>query len=175
MIFGVSLKPIKMSLMNRIVIREMQESDCAAVSRVQCASFARGAELEGFTSQQIADYFRIRGSEEAIRAQCEDDECLVACADDCVVGVVGINRNLITKLYVSPSYVGRGCGAALFKAAEQRVAVAGYRELRLVTIFPGTLRFYRIMGMREESRKLVEHGPMKGMDSILLTKRLPVE
>lgn len=153
-----------------IVIRRMREDDCAAVSRLQCASFDYGARLAGSGEQEIAAYCRGRGSPEAMTAQIEQCHCLVACRGDEIVGVVGVKGGEITKLYVDPGNLRGGIGAVLFRAAEESIAESGFRAIFLGAVFPRTLAFYRAMGMTETGRKLVDTGPMAGAEVILLSK-----
>ena len=158
--------------MEDIIIREMRDEDCAEVSRLECASFEFGARRAGFSAARIADHFRERGSEEAIRTQSHAYHCLVACRGPRIVGVIGIKGNEIAKLYVDPSGLRRGIGTALFRAASDVIARGGHPELWLGTIFPPTLPFYKAMGMSESERKPVAFGPMIGAESILLKKAL---
>ena len=148
----------------------MREEDCPQVSRLQCASFEFGAERAAFSAAQIADYFRERGSEEAIRTQFHAYHCLVACSAVGIVGVIGIEGNEIAKLYVDPLHLRQGIGTALFASAADIIAQAGHRELSLGTIFEGTLPFYRAMGMSESGRKTVGFGAMVGVEVVLLKK-----
>ena len=156
------------------IVRDMQADDCSDVSRVQCASFRWAAKHEGFKPQQIADYFGLRGSEDAVRIQFREYRCLVACIEGSIVGVIGIKGNVITKLYVDPSYLRRGIGKALFQSAEDLIANEGHQDLTVVTIFPDTVPFYKEMDMCESCRKIIEHGPMTGVESVLLRKSLAV-
>jgi len=71
---------------------------------------------------------------------------------------------------VDPSHLRRRIGRALFTAAAKVIARAGHRQVRLGTIFPATLAFYRAMGMCESGRKTVGFGPMVGVEVILLRK-----
>lgn len=154
------------------LIRRMRESDVHGVSRMQCHSFAWGAEREGFTARQIDDYCHLRGSETSIREQLQQDTCIVACLNDNIVGVIGINGRLVTKLYVSPEHLDRGIGSRLFRAAEEEIADQGHGELEVVTVFPSTVPFYERMGLQVADQVPLQRGPMSGRDSIRLRKSL---
>ena len=150
----------------------MRQQDCSQVSCVVCSSFTWGARNEGFTSERIQDYISERGSENVIRNQFHEYQCLVACLGGHVVGMVAVEGNEITKLYVDPRFLRQKIGTKLFKATEEISARAGHEELMLGTVFDASIPFYEAMGMSKLGRKSVACGPIKGADTMLLNKRL---
>ena len=92
--------------MCEIAIREMTPADIPEVSRVVCASFARAGELEERSIEEIDSYVNERGSESAIREQFDEYDFRVANVDGQIRGVIAVQGDEITKLYVDPDFQG---------------------------------------------------------------------
>jgi len=145
----------------------MQEEDCSEVSRVVCTSFQWVADREGVTRERLNYYLSERGSEDAIRSQFQEYQCLVACAGQTIVGMVAVKGNEVTKLYVEPQFHRQGIGTMLFNAAQRIIMRAGHKEMVLGTAFDSSIPFYEAMGMSIVGRK-------EGANTVLMeTSLLP--
>jgi len=154
-----------------IKIRAMTESDCAAVSAVVCESFRYAAEREGVDEQGIRGYVAERGCEAAIRRQFREYDCFVACAGRQIVGMVGVQGNEVTKLYVDPHCQQQGVGAMLLAAAERVIASAGHDQMVAWAAFDSAIGFYEVMGMCAVGRKWDILGTKRGGNPMLMTKK----
>ena len=159
-------------MMENVTLRSMLEKDCPQVSRIVCDSFRWGGEREGIPEEKIRHYFSQRGSEEAIREQFREYQCTVACSGKIIVGVIAVEENEITKLYIDPKRIRQGIGTRLFQAAQHIIIQAGYKDIVLGTIFGSSITFYEAMGMSKVGRKSVVCGPFEGWDCTVLKKML---
>jgi len=153
-------------------IRNMLGTDVPEVSRLVCRSFVWGAERDRVSQEAIVGYIEARGAPTAIQCQFEEYHCLVAEDEHVVVGLVAVSGDEVSKLYVDPERMGRGVGRFLFECAERMIRDGGYREMRLVTMFPSTVAFYGKLGMSVKSRGVADHGPCAGCATIVMTKPL---
>ena len=95
--------------------------------------------------------------------------CAVDDADDRVLGYVAVTARHIENLYIDPPAQGRGVGARLLAAVEERVSERPL-TLRCLTVNPDARRFYERHGFvvtREE--RIIYHGA--SLDSWLMAKR----
>ena len=76
----------------------------------------------------------------------ERDEIWVADRDGTVVGFAGVNRDVLTHLYVDPTAQNRGLGTALVERAKQ--LRPGRLELWVFQKNAGARRFYERHGFR---------------------------
>ena len=150
----------------------MREADIPAASRLVCDSFRWSAEREGYAPEQISAYFAERGSPQALRALLPLCQWLVAWKEDTIVGIAALKGDKIDKLYVERRFLRQGIGRRLFRRAEELIARAGHKEIVVGTGFPGSIPFYRAMGLRESGRKTIVTGPCAGKEVVLLRKPL---
>lgn len=153
-------------------LRAMREADCAEVSRLVCRSFQWGAAREDLPPEKVDDYYALRGSEEAIRSQFHEYQCLVAFRGETIVGMIAIAGNEIAKLYVDPDFLGQGIGTQLFEEAERLLALAGHQTMILYTMFPSNIPFYESRGMCMADRGMIPYGPFKGTPRTMMQKSL---
>ena len=146
--------------------RPMREFDIPHVSELLRESYVCLGQREQFSDSQTEFLVSERCSPETIRRESREQRHLVADDGLQITGVVSVLGNEITKLYVDRTHLRRGIGTALFAAASDVIAQAGYRELWLGTIFPATLPFYKAMGMAEAGRRPVGFGPMIGTEFV---------
>ena len=156
-----------------MILRDMRDEDCLAVSRVVSDSFEWGAKREGWPVDRIQEYSLGRGCERAIREQFPKYRWRLACEAAGVVGVVAVKGNEITKLYVSPDRLREGIGTVLFGAAEEMIRREGHRELVLGAVFDSSIPFYESLGMSKVGRKSVVLGAAQGADAMIMRKPLP--
>ena len=156
-----------------VILREMQDEDISAISRVVCDSFEWGAKREGWSADRIEEYSLRRGCERAIREQFHEYRWQLACSGGSVLGVVAVRGNEIAKLYVSPDRMREGIGTALFGAAEEMIRCEGHRELVLGAVFDSSIPFYESVGMAKVGRKSVVLGTARGADAMIMKKPLP--
>ncbi|MBT7067444.1 MAG: GNAT family N-acetyltransferase [Verrucomicrobia bacterium] len=141
------------------------------MSEIVCAGYRWLAEQAGYPSGQLADMIAHRGSERAIREQCESYQFLVATRDSRILGVVGIEHAEVTKLFVDPSSLREGIGTALFRAAEEAIMKAGHGMLFLGAFGP-SMPFYEAMGLSADHEKTIDCGPLRGRRNTVMKKSL---
>lgn len=150
----------------------MAPADIPEVSRVVCASFSWAGEREGRSLEEIDSYVCSRGSEDGIRAQCDDYSFWVATIDGRICGTIAIQGAEITKLYVDPVVHGRKVGRKLFELAERIVVKEGYSALTAWAAFDSAIPFYEAMGMSVMGRKFDILGRSQGGNAVLMKKQL---
>jgi ribosomal protein S18 acetylase RimI-like enzyme len=100
----------------------------------------------------------------------EDADWTVCAVDgDRVLGYVAVTARHIENLYIDPAAQGRGVGARLLAAVEERIAERPL-TLRCLTVNPDARRFYERHGyvvVREE--RIIYHGA--SLESWFMAKR----
>jgi len=150
----------------------MTPADIPEVSRVVCASFARAGELEERSIEEIDSYVNERGSESAIREQFDEYDFRVANVDGQIRGVIAVQGDEITKLYVDPDFQGRNIGRTLCEWAEQFIGKKGYLALMAWAAFDAAIPFYKAIGMSVIGRKFDILGRSRGRNAMLMKKQL---
>jgi 2-polyprenyl-3-methyl-5-hydroxy-6-metoxy-1,4-benzoquinol methylase/GNAT superfamily N-acetyltransferase len=158
--------------MCEIALRKMALSDIPEVSRVICASFSWAARREGRSANEIDFYVSSRGSEGAIHNQSEEYLFWVATIGGQIGGVIAIQGDEITKLYVDPVVQGQKIGRMLFEWAERYVGQEGVVALTAWAAFDSAIPFYETMGMSAVGRKFDILGKSQGGNAMLMKKRL---
>ena len=130
-----------------ISIKRMRDEDIPRVSNILCSCYRWLAEREGFSDDELKGLLEVRGSEETVRKESQDELYLVACKNKTIAGMVSVKKNAITKLYVEPGYHGQGIGTALFRAAEDAVIAGKYSDLTPVATGESPIPFYQAMGI----------------------------
>jgi GNAT superfamily N-acetyltransferase len=154
--------------MSDIIIREMRDSDLAGVSAIVCNCYRLLAKHEGLTQGQLVHLLSVRGSEEAIQSQRQQQLFLVAVEDNTLMGVASIENNELAKLYVDPVFHGRGIGKRLFQEAQQFIFGNGYTEMFLGA-FSSAIPFYERLGMTVSHWKDINRGPLTGRKQAVMT------
>jgi ribosomal protein S18 acetylase RimI-like enzyme len=154
-----------------VLIRAMQEDDIAAVSGVLCECYLWLGKREKYTPEQIEFLVSKRGSVECVSRESREQHYFVACIEREVVGIVSIQRNVITKLYVTPACQRKQIGTQLFATAEAAIRSAGYECLTLGA-FPIAVEFYRAMGLVVTGQKPCGPSPLAGLSVTLMQKCL---
>ena len=154
-----------------MTIRGMTAADEQAVSDLLCVCYRWIAEPEGYTEEQVGFLLSQRGSLETVRRESREQQYLVACRGESLVGMVAVSGNQITKLYVDPAYHREGIGRALFEAAVAIIAAAGFDRAILGTT-PGTVPFYEALGMSVSGHRDHTAGVFSGRRTILMEKAL---
>ena len=155
-----------------MTIRGMTAADEQAVSELLCACYRWIAEPEGYTEEQVGFLLKERGSLETVRRESREQEYLVACRGESLLGMVAISGNQITKLYVDPAFHREGIGRGLFEAAVETARAAGCESVFLGTT-PATVPFYEALGMRVGGHKDHTSGVFSGRRTTLMEKALP--
>ncbi len=158
--------------MQEIELRAMTRQDCPEMSRVICASFAWAGKREGLSSEDMDSYVQKRGSESAIRDQCNDYRFWVAIMGGRICGMVAVEENEITKLYIDPAIQRHSVGRMLFELAERIVAQGGHADLTAWAAFDSAIPFYEKMGMSAAGRKFDILGKNQGTNTMLMKKSL---
>jgi GNAT superfamily N-acetyltransferase len=141
----------------------MRPSDASVVSQIVAAGYRFLAEQEGFSSDQLQRLLSERCTEGTVRdGWLRQWDCYVAEAAGEVIGALALAGNEIAELFVSPSHLREGIGTALFRHAEDRMRVAGCRELTLRCAARGARPFYKAMGMTLRGERPCSFGPLEG-------------
>jgi ribosomal protein S18 acetylase RimI-like enzyme len=162
-----------MTIMSKIVIRDMRKNDIAAISDIICACYRWLAQMEGYTAEETSNLIEKRGSCKALTKQQQECHFIAAEINDELTGAVSIRKNEIMKLYVDPNHFRRGIGSALFAYAENIIAIRGYDNI-LLGAFPSSAGFYEAMGMELENEKISAGGPIKGQRILAYGKKIRI-
>lgn len=154
-----------------MTIRRMTAADEQAVSELLCACYRWIAGPEGYTEEQTGFLLKERGSLETVQRESREQQYLVACRGESLLGMVAVSGNVITKLYVDPASHRGGIGRALFEAAVESVRAAGFESVTLGTT-PATVPFYEALGMRVGGHKDHTSGIFSGRRTMLMEKAL---
>jgi GNAT superfamily N-acetyltransferase len=148
----------------------MMQSEIAAVSELLHESYSWLADREQLTSEQFEFLITERGSAESIERESKEQQYIVAVDGADLTGMVAVFGDLITKLYVHPSWFGRGIGRELYEAAEAIIAAEGHARVRLGA-FNSAVPFYRHLGLHVTGHKRPK-GPHEGLVFTLMEKSL---
>lgn len=158
--------------MGDCTVRRMRPDECGRVVEVMLDSFVWAAWQDLLPSTQCLNFVFQCASEQAICSKAETEQFLVAEQNERLVGFVAIGDAEVTELFVGSHHFRQGIGRTLFEAAEAEIRSAGHRQLRLYTLFPSSLPFYRAMGLEVLSEQEVANGPMTGLRNFTLGKSL---
>jgi ribosomal protein S18 acetylase RimI-like enzyme len=151
-------------------IRRMTDDECAEVSELLRACFEWLADREGFNATQRDFLLNQRSSEQTVREEAKTRPHLVACEEGVILGMVVVNGNEISRLYVHPTYHRRGVGQALFEAAVQMIREAGFNEVKLGALVDSAVAFYKAMGMSVVGHEPYEPEIFLGREVFLMRK-----
>src|SRR3569833_405984 len=155
-----------------VSVRPVRIDECAQVSGILRSSFVWADRQDLLPSTQYLDFVFECATEEAICAKAEWEQFLVAEQNERLVGFVAIKDAEVTELFADPDHLRQGIGRTLFKAAEAEICSAGHSELRLYTVFPSSLPFYRAVGLQLLGEGRVAFGPLEGLRNFELGKRI---
>ncbi len=116
-----------------LVIRRMKSEDVPAVSRLVTDCYSFLADRQGFSALQLRRLLEERCSESCVREFYDRFEHYIAACGERIVGVVGIEKNDVAELWVSPDRHRQGIGRALFGKAEELIREAGHTVLTVRT------------------------------------------
>jgi ribosomal protein S18 acetylase RimI-like enzyme len=150
----------------------MNHEDIPAVSDLLCACYRWLGERECLAPQDTQFLVKQRGSISTVTRESATETYCVACHDNEIRGMVSVNHNTITKLYVHPRWHRNGFGRLLFDEAEEIIAGNGHTRLVLGTIGESSMPFYKSMGMAIFGRRPSKMGQKSGRDVILLEKAI---
>lgn len=150
----------------------MNEQDIEHVSELLCACYRWMGERDNLNSDELRFLVEKRGSVDTIRDEMINQQYLVACDGDDVIGMVAVKKNDIAKMYVHPDHHRRGVGKRLFAAAERIIAGAGYDTLTTSAFGEAPVPFYESMGMTVTRRFQGRPAVMSGRWAYVLKKDL---
>lgn len=144
-----------------ITLRDAGAADAAAIAALHTASWRatyRGVLDDAYLDGALAEEHAARWAHK-LAAPTPDDVVLLAetAAEAAPIGFIAVwpdprlaRGGFIDNLHAAPAHRGHGVGAALFRAAADRLLAAGRRQAWL-TVFPdnhGAVRFYERLGGR---------------------------
>jgi ribosomal protein S18 acetylase RimI-like enzyme len=155
-----------------IIIDKMNENDIPRVTELLNACYSWLSEIENFPPEFTRFLISRRGSIETIRRESAFQTYLVARVNYKISGMVAIEDNKITKLYVLPERHRQGIGRKLFEVAEKIITGKGFRKLSLVAVGKSPIPFYRAMGMHIIEVKRSKIPAYMGRTTALMEKAL---
>ena len=146
-----------------ITTRQMEAADMGRVSKVLTAGYAFIAGPDGFSDDQLDRLLAMCASVGAVRRLLHSRRCFVAERGSALSGVLMVDGDEVTELFVDPAHHREGIGRQLFELAVRLVRSAGHGKLRLVTTGYG-IPFYEAMGMSVTGTFLIDKGPLAGRE-----------
>lgn len=150
----------------------MQKNDISMVSKVLCSSYRWLGEKEELPSDLIDFLVKQRGSIETIIRESVTETYLVACDGSLITGIVAVNKNEITKLYIDPKHHRQGIGRLLFSSAEKIITTNGYSNIILGAFGNSPVAFYKSMEMSITGRKVSKPGNSSEVIITLMEKTI---
>jgi ribosomal protein S18 acetylase RimI-like enzyme len=155
-----------------IEINKMNEDDIPRVSELLIACYNWLNDVENFPPEFTQFLLSQRASIETIERESAYQTYLVARVDNKISGMVAIEEDKITKLYVLPDKHRRGVGRKLFEAAEKIITENGFDKFSLVAIGQSPVPFYQAMGMNIAEIKKSRIPTYIGRDTFIMEKTL---
>ncbi len=155
-----------------VFIRAARQQDAEGISALLCACYAAFAETDGWPANVVDDVVEARGSVLAMSRLLCEESVFVAVAEGQTVGIVSLNGNEVTKLFVAPGRQRHGIGTLLFQQAESFLAARGASSLRLGAAVKSALPFWEKMRMQVTGQRAISCGPCRDMTVTLMRKRL---
>jgi GNAT superfamily N-acetyltransferase len=149
-----------------IIIRAFAPHDAEAVSalirRTMQVSNSRDYPLARL--QPLMDYF----SPEKVLLLSQERVCLVAEVDERVIGTVGLEGTELVTFFVHPDHQGRGIGAQLLAAIEERARALGVVRITVDSSITGAAFYARMGYVRTGVEREGTAGAQIGMEKRLL-------
>jgi len=146
----------------KIIINEMTGKDVPVVSQLLISCYRWLGQTDNFPREFSKFLVSERGSIETVTRESAYQTYLVARYDNNISGMVAIEDNNITKLYVSPDYHRKGVSRKLFEAAEKLIIEKGFDNISLVAISRSPVPFYQAMGMSIVEKIKAESSLIRG-------------
>jgi putative acetyltransferase len=135
-----------------IAIRAATPGDAPFIQRVHEDSI-RGLGTRAYSRTEVESWAAGLRPDRYVAAMTSGGESfLLAEHRSGVVGFCSFGADEIVGLYVAPAQAGRGIGAALLRAAEQRIGAAGRRAIRIGASL-NAQRFYEAHGYTVVERR----------------------
>lgn len=153
-----------------VTIRDMTESDVAAVSRIVSGGYAYLTQREGYSPDQAGRLQAECCSMASIQSWLSHWKCFVAESDAGIAGVLAIDRNDVAELWVDTSRHRKGIGTALFQKAEQIISEEGFPDLTVRCAGSSMRPFYEAMRCVVVGVRVCQNGPLAGWPLTLFRK-----
>ena len=153
-------------------IRNARHSDVEVLSTIVCSCYDGYAASDGYPKEVIAQKKALRGSVVCIQTLLENEAMFVYEDEGLIKGMVSVDKNEITKLFIDPHYHGQGIGKALFAHAVAFIRKNGYKDMFLGALVQSVVPFYKQMGMNIRQTRTIDSGPCIGMMVTILEKEL---
>ena len=135
--------------MSAITIEPIKVSEVEEISRLVVSSIRAG--LSAFSPAEVIGALVEGNSPEAIRRHAPKQTDYVMHSDDRFLGMIGLKRNEIGHLFVTPAESGKGLGRRLVNFAHKTFRDAGQTEM-VVLASLNAIGFYGRCGFTEQSR-----------------------
>ena len=151
-------------------IREARSEDVDELSRIVCLCYEGFRKTDNYPSRAVVELMEERGSLECIRDLISNEVVFVADDENAIKGMISINKNEVTKLYVHPAFHRKGIGRQLFLYAESFIKSGHFQRMFLGVAVQTAIPFYERMGMKIIETRTVGQGPCSGMVLAILEK-----
>ncbi len=155
-----------------MIIREANFSDVKRISEIVCFCYRNFEFTDDYSKALVEELIEKRGTNESIKYLIETESTFVISHNAEIVGMISLNQNEITKLYVQPNLQKQGIGTLLFRYAESFIKKNGFAELFLGAAASTAIPFYEKMGMQKAEIKKINCGPCKGKQTTILKKEI---
>jgi ribosomal protein S18 acetylase RimI-like enzyme len=155
-----------------IEINKMRADDIPRVSELLIACYNWLSKVESFPPEFTQFLISKRGSIETVEHESAYQTYLVARVENKIAGMVAIEDDKITKLYVLPDEHRKGIGRILFEAAGKIIMENGFEKLSLVAIGKTPVPFYKAMGMNIVEIKESRIPSYIGKETFIMEKAL---
>ena len=149
-----------------IVIRPFEPRDAEAVSalirRTMRESNSRDYPLE--LLQPLIDYF----SPEKVRRLSQERVCLVAEANEQLIGTAALDGAELATFFVLPEYQGQGIGTRLLAAIEEQARMQGITYITVDSSLTGVAFYARMGYLRTGVDREGTAGVQIGMEKLLV-------
>jgi predicted N-acetyltransferase YhbS len=148
-----------------VIIREFEPGDAEAVSalirRTMRESNSHDYPLERL--QPLIDYF----SPEKLRRLSQERVCLVAVADQQLIGTAALDGTDLATFFVLPEYQGQGIGTQLLAAIEDQARKQGITHITVDASLTGAAFYARMGYLRTGVDRQGTAGVQIGMEKLL--------
>lgn len=149
-------------------IRKFKKSDAKGVSNVICS--AQRKNLSKHYSKKVIEKFCEWSSPSGVLKKSEKRDCWVVIESEKIIGICGIEKNIIKTMFVHPKYLKKGIGRKLVDRIE---SVAKRRKISIMKVDSTTyaVPFYKKCGYKKIKQNNVKYKGIR-FDIVMMKKKL---